>query len=203
MPIINPYRSIVSSISPTEYEKYCTEILKNYADQEQLKDFSIEHDVRIPSDDGTYQLDIYATFTALGVKFQVIAECKRYTNPVPREKVVILADKVKSLGAQKGILISTSGFQSGAFEYAQKHGIALIQILDKHIVHIQNACDPQTEEQKRVRHLMMEEFRRMPDYYAFEYHWMDFPDRKIYPSQKQVHDIMEKMCEEMRLQMVE
>ena len=190
MSTINPFRDLVSSISPTEFEQYCTEILKEYAIAEDLKDFSIQHNVVIPADDGTYQLDIFATFTALGVQFKVIAECKRYKNPVNREKVVILADKVKSLGAHKGILISTSGFQSGAHEYAKKHGIALIQVLDKHVVHIQNACNPQTEEQKTVRFMKMEEIRRMPNYYAFEYHSMDFPDRQIYPPKSLVRKIM-------------
>lgn len=37
---------------------------------------------------------------------------------------------VQSLGAQKGILISTSNFQSGAIEYAKTHGIALIQMTE-------------------------------------------------------------------------
>lgn len=190
MSTINPFRDLVSSISPTEFEQYCTEILKHYAVAENLKDFTIQHNVVVPADDGTYQLDIFATFTALGVQFKVIAECKRYKNPVNREKVVILADKVKSLGAHKGILISTSGFQSGAHEYAKKHGIALIQVMDKHIVHIQNACDPQTEEQKLARFMKMEEIRRMPNYYAFEYQSMDFPDRQIYPPKSLVREIM-------------
>lgn len=126
----------------------------------------------------------------MSVQFKVIAECKRYTSPVNREKVVVLADKVKSLGAHKGILISTSGFQSGAHEYAKKHGIALIQILDKHVVHIQDAYDPQTEEQKIARIMKMEKIRRMPNYYAFEYHSMDFPDRQIFPSKRLVREIM-------------
>lgn len=39
MPTINPYRDFVSSISATEYEQYCTEILKQYAEAENLKDF--------------------------------------------------------------------------------------------------------------------------------------------------------------------
>lgn len=180
MPTINPYRNLVSSISPTEYEKYCTEILKQYAEAENLKDFTIQHDVVVSSDDGTYQLDIFATFTAFGDQFNVIAECKRYTNPVNREKVVILADKVKSLGAHKGILISTSGFQSGAHEYAKKHGIALIQILDKHVVHIQNACEPQTEEQKLAQFMKMEEIRRMPNYLSIRV-WTFLIDKSIHP----------------------
>ena len=39
-------------------------------------------------------------------------------------------DKIRATGAQKGILISTSGFQSGAIKYASEHGIALIQITE-------------------------------------------------------------------------
>ena len=196
MATINPYRNFVSRISPTEYEQYCTEILKNYAEEENLKDFTIQHNAVVTSDDGTYQLDIFATFVALGVQFKVIAECKRYTSAVTREKVVILADKVKSLGAHKGILISTSGFQSGAYEYAKKHGIALLQIIDKSVVHIQNACDPQTEEQARLQYLVLEQTRRMPKYYAFEYSGMDFPDKKIYPSKKQIREIIENLYAE-------
>lgn len=61
---------------------------------------------------------------------KVLGECKQYKNRVNREKVVVLADKVRALGAQKGILLSTAGFQSGAIQYAKKHGIALIQIFD-------------------------------------------------------------------------
>ena len=110
MGAINPYREFVASISPTEFEELCLEILKGYAEAEHLSDFSIQHNVSIPADDGTYQIDVYARFIAMGVEFKVIAECKRYSSPVSREKVAVLADKVKSLGAHKGIMISTCGF---------------------------------------------------------------------------------------------
>ena len=130
MGTLNPYRELVAEISPTEFEKLCLEILKGYAEAENLSDFSIQHNVSIPAGDGTYQIDVYAKFVAMGVEFMVITECKRYSYPVSREKVAVLADKVKSLGAHKGIMISTCGFQSGAYEYAKKHGIALLQVID-------------------------------------------------------------------------
>ena len=135
MGAINPYREFVASISPTEFEELCLEILKGYAEAEHLSDFSIQHNVSIPADDGTYQIDVYARFIAMGVEFKVIAECKRYSSPVSREKVAVLADKVKSLGAHKGIMISTCGFQSGAYEYAKKHGIALLQVINRNVMH--------------------------------------------------------------------
>lgn len=185
----NPYREFVASISPTEFEKLCLEILKGYAEAENLSDFSIQHNVSIPADDGTYQIDIYARFIAMGVEFKVIAECKRYSTPVSREKVAVLADKVKSLGAHKGIMISTCGFQSGAFEYAKKHGIALLQVIDGSALHILNAANPETEEQKRELYLMLDWYSRMPKYYAKEYTAMDFPLKTIYPTPKIMEEI--------------
>lgn len=207
METINPFREIIASISPTEYEEYCTEILKGYAEKENLKDFTIQHDVVVSADDGDYQIDIYATFVAMGVQFKVLAECKRYSTPVKRDYVMLLADKVRSIGAQKGILISTSGFQSGAVDYARKHGIALIQIFDKCVMHIQNSLsatagnnDAQgastmlgSYNRPSYEAVQMMEYVRMPKYYAYEYHGMDYPDRQIYPTYTQVREIQKQM----------
>ena len=124
----------VCSITPVEFEEYCKKILLGYAEEEGLSDFSITHDVKLKAQDGTYQIDLYATFTALSTEIKVICECKQHRKRVNREKVVILADKTKSLGAHKGILLSTSGFQSGAIQYAKEHGIALIQVYDQSCV---------------------------------------------------------------------
>ena len=43
MGTLNPYRELVAEISPTEFEKLCLEILKGYAEAENLSNFSIQH----------------------------------------------------------------------------------------------------------------------------------------------------------------
>ncbi|OMF10117.1 restriction endonuclease [Paenibacillus sp. FSL H7-0942] len=186
---INLYRGFVASISATDFEKYCFEVLKAYAETEELKDFSILHNQKVQTSDGEYQIDIMAEFMALSVSFKVIVECKRYTRPVEREKIVVLADKVRSLGAHKGILISTSGFQSGAVEYAQQHGIALIQIFDKVVMHIQASSYPQVDP------ILSEFIERSPDFYAYQWstNLIDFPDKKIYPSERILLKIREEI----------
>ncbi|RCX19506.1 restriction endonuclease [Anaerobacterium chartisolvens] len=191
METINPYRKFVSSISANEFEEYCLEVLKAYAESESLKDFSMIHNQKIQTDDGDYQIDIYAEFIALSVRFKVIVECKRYTRPIEREKIVVLADKVRSLGGHKGILISTSGFQSGASEYAKKHGIALLQIFDKHVMHIQNSLHPEMDR------LHIELIRQSPKYYAYQWNYSlyDFPDKRIYPSKSMDLDLRKKVLE--------
>lgn len=192
MESLNPYREFVASVTPTEFEKLCLEILKSYADGEHLSNFSIQHNVTISADDGTYQIDIYAHFFALGVEFKVLAECKRYSSPVSREKVAVLADKLRSIGAHKGIMISTCGFQSGAVEYAKKHGIALLQIMDKNVLCIMAAVRPTNEAQQQKIQLAAEWYRKMPKYYAKEYTTTDFPDKTIYPTQKMIETIRQE-----------
>ena len=120
----------VLGLSPTDFEKYCYDFLKGYAEEEKLKNFSITHNVKIETYDGTYQIDVYAEFTALNSKFKVLCECKQYTSSVSREKVAVLHDKLESIGAHKGILLATSDFQSGAIKYAKAHGITLITVED-------------------------------------------------------------------------
>ncbi|WP_217595561.1 restriction endonuclease [Cohnella sp. GbtcB17] len=192
MAIINPYREFVASISALEFEKYCVEILEAYAEAEALKDFKILHNQKVRTHDGEYQIDIVAEFVALSVDFKVIIECKRYKRPVEREKIVVLADKVRSLGAHKGILISTSGFQSGATEYAKQHGIALLQIFDKYMMHIQNSINP------TIDHLLIEFIKRSPKFYAYQWgtSLSDFPDKQIYPSETMKLEIKEKILKQ-------
>ncbi len=127
MDVIKPYE-----LSPTEFEKYCVEIFKGYGEKDNLRDFEITHNVKRSAHDSTYQIDMYASFTALGeIKYKILCECKRYKSSVKRDKVVLLYEKLQSLGAQKGILISTSAFQKGAIQYAKEHGIALIQMMER------------------------------------------------------------------------
>ena len=53
--------------------------------------------------------------------------------------VAILHRKLESIGAQKGILISTSNFQSGAVEYGKAHGITLIKAEDYHFEYLSHS----------------------------------------------------------------
>lgn len=132
----NPYRSLEANIKPTDFEVFCMETLKAYAEKENLHGFKIAHNQKIAVDDGTYQIDVLAEYTALGVKNTVIIECKKQSKNVERGIVAELDKKLQSIGAQKGILMSTAGFQKGAVLYAKKHGIALWQICDSYIRHM-------------------------------------------------------------------
>lgn len=123
-----PTRDHYYDMTPTEFEKYSLEILQQQTHG--LEKLEFKHNEVIKADDGSYQIDGVIRFEVMGVQYVSLVECKHYKNPITREKVQALHSKILSIGAHKGILISTSNFQSGAIEYAGKHGIALIQITE-------------------------------------------------------------------------
>ncbi|CAH2716704.1 hypothetical protein BACCIP111895_03892 [Neobacillus rhizosphaerae] len=123
-----PTKKAFMDITPEEFEKYSLDLLTEQT--KNLENLVIEHNTTIEAYDGNYQIDGYIEFTVMGIKYKTIIECKHYKSPITREKVQILYGKILSFGAQKGILISTSNFQSGAIGYARAHGIALIQITE-------------------------------------------------------------------------
>jgi len=93
-----------------------------------LVDYRSEHLASLSGTDGDYVIDVVATFSALGAEFVVLIECKHHARKVERQDVQVLHTKLQSLGAQKGMLFSISGFQSGALEFAAAHGIALVTV---------------------------------------------------------------------------
>ena len=88
------------------------------------------HRGKLKGSDGTYEIDVTLRFEEFGSEFTVLCECKHHKNPVKREAVQILYDRLRATGSHKGILVASTSFQSGAIKYAKAHGIALIQITD-------------------------------------------------------------------------
>jgi len=93
-----------------------------------LRQFITEHRETIDGHDGTYEIDITARFKIFGADFLVLVECKNHKNHIKREQVQMLHAKQVSLSAQKAMLFATTPFQDGAVEYANQHGIALVQL---------------------------------------------------------------------------
>lgn len=120
------------NISPQEFEQY----VKDWFDSEgiDLKSYKSIINNNVCAGDGVYEIDIDINYDALGVEFRVLVECKRHSHNIKREVLQVLHGKLKSIGAHKGIVCSTSDFQSGALEYARKHGIACITVAESRML---------------------------------------------------------------------
>lgn len=189
----NPYRSLTANITPTNFEIFCMKTLEAYAKRECLPNFTIKHNQKVKTYDGTYQIDVLAEYTALGTHNTVLIECKKQARSVERDEVSSLYDKVKSLGAQKGILISTAGFQSGAVQYAKIHGIALWQIFNRWIKHISNSASDPPPDIIRFQFLIE---KYLPEYFTMEWDYeVDYPCTQIYPTEEMHKNAIERAKE--------
>ena len=116
-------------VSWAEYEHHIQDVLISSGEKVKLH---VEGKRLLEVEEGEYEVDAYAEIEIFGgALLKIIIECKRHTRPVTRDLVLALHAKVQALGAHKGMLFSTSGFQRGAVSYARKHGIALVKLNDE------------------------------------------------------------------------
>lgn len=97
---------------------------------------------RIESPDGDYDFDATVRFELGGLAFLVLVEAKFHRNPIKREVAQILSSKVQSVGAHKGVIVSTAPFQSGTLRYAAAHGIALVKVTEGRFTIETRSADP-------------------------------------------------------------
>jgi restriction system protein len=115
-------------LTPREFELAVKELIRRAGLG--LLSFEVQHLETLQGTDGNYTIDVTARFEELGVNFLVLIECKRHKDTIKRSDVQIMHDKLRSLGAQKGMIFSASEIQRGAINYASKHRIALIQLIE-------------------------------------------------------------------------
>lgn len=180
--VINPYRELSVRITPVEFEIFCMETLKAYAAETNLQDFVIKHNQKVETHDSTYQIDVLAEYTVLGCKNTLFVECKKHSNSIKRSVVTDLYTKLQSAGAQKGLLISTSGFQSDAVKFAEEHGIALWQVCDRFIKRYSASAGPGIPQYMM---LQLEAEKYLPKYFMLEWDCAaDFPYHELYPTKE-------------------
>lgn len=135
--------NILTDIKSQDFELLVTSFLKEAGNG--LTDLVVTHDTKQVAKDGAYQIDVIAKFKAfLDAEIVVVVECKHHKTRVKRGVVLELCQKLASLGAHKGMVFSSSGFQKGAVAFAAEHGIALIHVIRQEYTFISKAGD--TEE---------------------------------------------------------
>jgi restriction system protein len=117
------------NLTPEEFELFVKRTLD--ATGIGLHDYQSEHRETLTATDGEYEIDIVVKFTALGgASFITLVECKNWKNRVKRTTVQELLGKIQSTGAHKGIIFTTSEYQSGAVSFAKAHHIGLVIVAD-------------------------------------------------------------------------
>ncbi len=79
---------------------------------------------------GEYQVDVFYQFENAGFIHRVAIECKYHNRPLDRDTIMPFCNKITDIGNIIGVIVSKSRYQSGAKEYAEKHGITLLTTED-------------------------------------------------------------------------
>lgn len=74
---------------------------------------------------GKHEIDVWVTRIVYGLEHYWVVECKYWRRRVTKQHVVTLKGIVDDVGADRGILLSSSGFQSGAVSMAERSNITL------------------------------------------------------------------------------
>lgn len=115
-------------VTPEQFERMVVGYLRGLG--QPLTKFDVRCQEVVAGPDGEFRMDGVATFEALGADFLILVECKHHKNPIKRELIQVLVDKVHSVRAHKGMFFSTAPFQKGAIEYALSHKIALVHFTE-------------------------------------------------------------------------
>jgi hypothetical protein len=92
--------------------------------------FTATVEAKVSGARGMHTVDVHATQTAYGFPITWIVECKYWNKAVPKEKVLVLSQIAADVGADRGFLLSESGFQSGAVRAAQHSNVTLTNLPD-------------------------------------------------------------------------
>lgn len=79
---------------------------------------------------GEHEVDVYVTGHHLGIDFVWVIECKYWNSTIPKEKTLVLIEIVNDIGADKGFLVSESGFQPGTIRSSRSTNIVLTSLSD-------------------------------------------------------------------------
>ena len=79
---------------------------------------------------GKHKVDVLVTGAIHSISFRWIVECKFWKNNVTKDKVLILQNIVQDVGADRGFLLSETGFQSGAIRASRCSNITLSSLDD-------------------------------------------------------------------------
>jgi len=92
------------------------------------------------------KVDVSFNYTVAGANLLFLVECKCYSHSVPVDDVEEFHSKIDDIGAHKGIMVTTVGFQEGAVKTARGRGIALALLTNEHqtgeLVYVVNYAGP-------------------------------------------------------------
>lgn len=87
-------------------------------------------EARVEGVRGVHDIDVFVQGNFHGIDFRWVVECKAWKCNVPKEKAIALMAIVQDVGADRGFLLSETGFQSGTIRAVTGSNITLTSLED-------------------------------------------------------------------------
>jgi len=120
-----------------------------------------------------HKVDVWVEYRALGLMARWVVDCKYWNSAVPKAAVLTLKGVVEDIGADRGFLVSESGFQTGAFAAASNSNIMLASLGE--LEALTNEDMLATLLNKLDRHAWELQKRMYLAFYPEEDHWYSEP----------------------------
>jgi hypothetical protein len=87
-------------------------------------------DERVDGARGQHDVDVVVRATRAGIRQVWVVECKLWRRSVTKLHVAALAQIIQDVGADRGIILSETGFQAGAIRLASMSNITLTSLAE-------------------------------------------------------------------------
>ncbi|MDQ2178096.1 restriction endonuclease [Marinifilum sp. D714] len=110
-----------------EYIKYIFSHILNVKDE----GIELKERIKLTGISGVpHEIDLFYEFDKSGFIHKVAIECKNTKRPTEKKDILDFVGKLNDFRNVMGIFISKNGFQSGAKEFGEKHGLILMEKSD-------------------------------------------------------------------------
>lgn len=151
-----------------EFEKFVASI---YEDSENV---IVKHNVtEIGKSESPRQIDVLVLQQTKLHTVKYVIECKRWKAPVDRDVVDKMVATVEDVGADKGAIFTTKGYEDGALKYAKQKNIDLFLVRD--------LLDSEWSELGRKFTIFTQGFHSKIDTFNFENAKIAFPNGSSVP----------------------
>ena len=88
--------------------------------------FTVDKERTFATVRGSVELDVYGCEEIDGRSYSIACECKHWASRIPQTHVHAFRSVLADLGVNSGYIVSSNGFQSGAFEASQNTNVKLL-----------------------------------------------------------------------------
>jgi hypothetical protein len=109
-----------------EYELLTQAIYQEILAKQGITNIKVQHNISIEGRSSVeHQVDVYWEFNQAGVTHRVLIECKNYASNLTLEKARNFFAVVHDIGNCVGIMVTKTGYQSGAAAFCKYYGLLL------------------------------------------------------------------------------